>query len=209
MEYDLPELLVPVLDAARSNKTALILFIDELQYLTPSEFSSLRRSCHEAALSVLPFLLIGASLPKISPMDNDEPTYVERVFIFPEVKFLDKDAARFALSAAVRGLNVTFTDEALSLILKETQRYPFFLQIWGQFVWNEADTNLITEMDVENARPAIIAHLDQNIFRVRIGRCTELEQRYLRAMAELGPGPYRTGDIAKLLQTASAEVKPV
>ncbi len=28
---------------------------------------------------------------------------------------------------------------------------------------------------------------------------TPLQKRYLRAMAELGPGPHRSGDIAKLL----------
>jgi hypothetical protein len=36
-------------------------------------------------------------------------------------------------------------------------------------------------------------------FRVRFDRLTPTEKRYLRAMAELGPGPHRSGDIAERL----------
>jgi len=44
-----------------------------------------------------------------------------------------------------------------------------------------------------------VAALDESFFKVRIDRCTPLEKRYLRAMAELGPGPHRSGDIADAL----------
>jgi DNA-binding MarR family transcriptional regulator len=42
--------------------------------------------------------------------------------------------------------------------------------------------------------------LDENFFRVRFDRLTPKEKTYLRAMAELGSGPYRTGDIADCLR---------
>jgi hypothetical protein len=44
-----------------------------------------------------------------------------------------------------------------------------------------------------------MAGLDRSFFRVRFDRLTPREQDYLRAMAELGPGPHRSGDIARLL----------
>jgi len=43
------------------------------------------------------------------------------------------------------------------------------------------------------------AALDESFFRVRLDRLTPAERRYLRAMAELGPGPSRSGDIAEVL----------
>ena len=52
---------------------------------------------------------------------------------------------------------------------------------------------------VRTADPDVVSHLDNNFFRVRFDRLTPLEQKYLRAMAELGPGPCATGRIADTL----------
>jgi len=41
--------------------------------------------------------------------------------------------------------------------------------------------------------------LDSVTNSLRFDRLTPLEKRYLRAMAELGPGPHRSGDIAEML----------
>jgi hypothetical protein len=41
--------------------------------------------------------------------------------------------------------------------------------------------------------------LDESFFKTRFERCTPSERRYLRAMASLGAGPHRSGDIATVL----------
>jgi DNA-binding MarR family transcriptional regulator len=51
--------------------------------------------------------------------------------------------------------------------------------------------------------------LDENFFRVRFDRLKPSEKRYLRAMAELGDGPYRTGDIADTLKVKINALGPV
>ncbi len=209
LETDLPELLMPVARAAETRKTAVVLFIDEVQYLTKKELSALARTCHEAAQQGVPFLFIGAGLPQIAALAGDAKSYAERLFLYPEVAALDDAAARKALSAPAQAQKVKFTNGALDRILKETDRYPYFLQTWGKFAWDTASKSPITEADVKEANPAIIAHLDQNFFRVRFDRCTGLEQQYLRAMAELGAGPHRTGDIAAALGTTSSKLAPV
>jgi hypothetical protein len=94
-------------------------------------------------------------------------------------------------------------------MVRETQGYAYFLQTWGKFAWDEAETSPITEEDVRSALPAILENLDASFFRVRFDRCTQFEQRYLRGMAELGPGPHRTGDIAQVLGVSSSQVAPV
>ena len=58
------------------------------------------------------------------------------------------------------------------------------------------------------AQASAIATLDESFFRVRFDRLTPSEKRYLRAMAELGPGPHRTGDIADVLSRASTSLGP-
>ena len=52
---------------------------------------------------------------------------------------------------------------------------------------------------MEHASTVALAALDASFFRVRFDRLTSSEKLYLRTMAELGPGPHRSGDIADAL----------
>jgi hypothetical protein len=53
--------------------------------------------------------------------------------------------------------------------------------------------------DVERAHELVQLELDESFFQVRIGRATKAELAYLAAMAHLGAGPYRSGEIAAQL----------
>ena len=55
----------------------------------------------------------------------------------------------------------------------------------------------------------VAKRLDDNFFRVRFDRLTPKEKTFLRAMAELGEAPYRTGDIAEKLNTKINILGPV
>jgi hypothetical protein len=94
-------------------------------------------------------------------------------------------------------------------MLRMTECYPYLLQEWGFQVWNAAPGSPIRRIDVEQATPNVIAHLDANFFRARFDRLTALQQKYLRAMAQLSPGPYKTGDIAATLGVTAAAVATV
>jgi len=80
-----------------------------------------------------------------------------------------------------------------------TRGYAYFVQEWGKHSWDAAVGSPITRDDVEDASAAAVAALDESFFRVRFDRLTPVEKRYLRAMAELGAGPHRSGDIAGAL----------
>ena len=86
--------------------------------------------------------------------------------------------------------------------------YPYFVQEWGSHAWDTAATSPITGADVESASISAVAALDESFFRVRFDRLTPLEKRYLRAMAELGPGPHRSGDIAEKLRRKVTSLGP-
>jgi len=209
LEFDLPELLCAVADAAMARDTCLAVFIDEVQYLEKKELSALARACHEAAQTGVPLIFIGAGLPQIAALAGEAKSYAERLFLYPEIGALSAAAAREVMVLPAQREGVSYTDAALDLILQQTQRYPYFLQSWGKFAWDQANGTTIEVHDVKLALPDITAHLDQSFFRVRFDRCSALEQKYLRAMAELGEGPFQTGDIAGILGTESAQVAPV
>ena len=62
---------------------------------------------------------------------------------------------------------------------------------------------------MQEATPGVIAYLDVNFLRVRFDRLTPLQQKYLRAMAELGSGPHQTGDIAAMLGVEARAIATV
>jgi hypothetical protein len=209
LEQDLPDLLVAVCEAANERATALAIFLDEVQYLSPNELASLIVACHEVAQRNLPLCFVGAGLPQIAALSGNAKSYAERLFTYPQVGQLDATAARAALVHPAKNEGVDFQDDAVEEILRVTERYPYFIQEWGFHVWNSAPASPIQLAQVQQATPGIIAHLDANFFRVRFDRLTPLQQKYLRAMAELGPGPHQTGDIAATLGVGVGAVASV
>ncbi|HMO07364.1 MAG TPA: AAA family ATPase [Paracoccaceae bacterium] len=209
LEADLPDLLRMVAEAAAAKGRALGLFIDEVQYLSKPELSALARALHDAAQSGYRLIVVGAGLPQLAALVGEAKSYAERLIEFREVGPLDPDAARNALQLPARRMGAEFTEAALDRIVGDTERYAYFLQTWAKFAWDTADASPVTEQSVTASLPAILTNLDQSFFRVRFDRCTQTEQRYLRAMAELGPGPHRTGDIAAQLGVGSNQIAPV
>ena len=126
-------------------------------------------------------------------------SYAERLFEFPEIGPLTDSDARVAIEKPLHEQHVQIQEAALKQIVKQTQGYPYFLQEWGKQAWETAKKSPITRKDVDVASTISIAALDESFFRVRFDRLTPSEKKYLRAMAELGPGPHRSGDIASQL----------
>jgi hypothetical protein len=196
LEHDLQALLEVVGGAAQKARTALALFVDELQYVKEEQLAALITALHRTAQRRLPVVLVGAGLPQLRGQMGRAKSYAERLFGFPQIGPLPGPAARIALAKPARAEGVELREDALALILKETHCYPYFLQEWGKHAWDVARASPITRADVASASKIAIAALDESFFRVRFDRLTPLERKYLRAMAKLGPGPHRSGDIA-------------
>lgn len=208
LEHDLQALLEAAGDAAKKAGTALVVFIDELQYVAEAELASLITALHRVAQRQLPVVLVGAGLPQLRGRMGKAKSYAERLFDFPEVGPLTPIAARIAIAKPASAEGVSIDDDALELILQKTQRYPYFLQEWGKHAWDTADESPITREDVERGSKTAIAALDESFFRVRFDRLTPAEKKYLRAMAELGSGPHRSGDIADELKRKVTALGP-
>jgi hypothetical protein len=199
LEHDLQALLETAGAAAAEVKTALAMFVDELQYVEEEQLAALITALHRCAQRSLPVVLIGAGLPQLRGRMGKAKSYAERLFDFPEVGPLSEKAGRLAVEKPVNAEGVDITPEALDRIFAETRGYPYFVQEWGKHSWEAADNSPITVDDVSRATTLSIAALDESFFRLRFDRLTPSERRYLRAMAELGPGPHRSGDVAHML----------
>lgn len=208
LDADLISLFQVVGEAARERQTVLVLFIDELQYVPEEQLAALITALHRCAQLQLPVTLVGAGLPQLVGQMGRAKSYAERLFEFTPVGPLPEDAARQAISAPARRSGVEFSEAALAEILRQTQGYPYFLQEWGKHSWTCAAVSPIELADVQAATTQALAELDASFFRVRLDRLTPSEKRYLRAMAELGPGPHRSGDIAHVLGREVQTVAP-
>lgn len=198
LEADLQDLLEAVGQAAKAAETTVLLFIDELQYVEEEQLASLITALHRASQRQLPIALIGAGLPQLPGQMGRAKSYAERLFDFPFIGALDEHASRAALALPAQEEGVEFSPEALEFIVRKTEGYPYFLQEWGKHSWDVAEDSPITEEDCREASAVVMATLDESFFKVRFDRLTPAEKRYLRAMAELGPGPHRSGDIAEV-----------
>ena len=206
LESDLTALLVQTGEAAKAAGTVMVMFIDELQYVKESQFAALISALHRCAHLRLPITLVGAGLPQLLALAGEAKSYSERLFEYPQIDKLNTSAAMDALRKPAQQLGVHYPDDAALAIVEKTQGYPYFLQEWGKHTWDVATTSPITLDVVKTATQLTIAGLDESFFKVRLERTTPSERRYLRAMADLGPGPHRSGDIAnQLLKTVSTQ----
>ena len=208
LEHDLQALLEQVGLAARAAGTAVALFVDELQYVEEAQLAALITAMHRTEQRQLPIILVGAGLPQLRGQMGNAKSYAERLFDFPEIGPLPDDAARLAISRPIISEGASIDADAVDRILALTQGYAYFLQEWGSHTWRVAQQSPISTHDVEVANAQAIAALDESFFRVRFDRCTPKEKRYLRAMAELGAGPHRSGDIAACFGTKVSSLAP-
>jgi Cdc6-like AAA superfamily ATPase len=196
LEHDLQALFEQVGLAAKSAGTALVIFIDELQYVEEPQLAALITAMHRTEQRRLPVVLVGAGLPQLRGRMGNAKSYAERLFDFPTIGPLPPEAAGLAIEKPLRDEDVRITPEALSQILQITQGYAYFLQQWGSHTWRAAQASPIDLDAVTAASVTALAAMDESFFRVRFDRLTPKEKKYLRAMAELGEGPHRSGDIA-------------
>ena len=209
LEVDLPALLIATGEAVRAAETSVAIFIDEVQYLSQEDSRALIVAMHRIGQKGLPLVLFGAGLPQVAGQAGEAKSYAERLFDYPEIGPLTEDAAKSAIREPVRAEHAEIEPAALEHIVNATRGYPYFLQEWGKHSWNAAPRSTITAADVDTATATATEALDKNFFRVRFDRLTPREQDYLRAMAELGPGPHRSGAVADVLGVAVEKVGPL
>ncbi len=209
IEIDLPNLMEALGEAAVEKNTAIVVLIDEIQYLNSKELGAVIMAMHRMQQRRLPVVLVGAGLPVLPGLAGESKSYAERLFSFPDIGALSEEDSSKAISDPAREAGVRVTDEALKETYRFTRGYPYFIQEWGYQMWNLAQSNPIDLPIVKLAADSVIHRLDQNFFRVRFDRLTPSQKNFLRAVAELGGGASRSADIADCLGVKINSIGPV
>jgi len=209
LSIDLTDLLVAIGEAAKARNTVAVILVDEVQYIAKDDLGALIMALHKISQRKLPLIFFGAGLPQLAQLAGDAKSYSERLFTYPEVGPLAPEAARSALVEPARREGVEYDGKALEIILKETEGYPFFLQVWGSHAWQAAKGSPITVSDARKASKSAVAALDEGFFKVRFERLTERQQQYARAMAEFGSEPANSTAVANLLGMTVKKAAPV
>jgi hypothetical protein len=192
--------LLAIGEAALEKRTAVLLLIDEVQYLKEDDFGALIMALHKVSQKQLPIILVGAGLPQLVGLAGCAKSYAERLFEYPDIGALNLEDATTAIRRPLNAENCEITPEAMNKLYQLTQGYPFFLQTWAYAMWNIAENCPITLEVLNDATTKVIGLLDNSFFRVQFDRLTPREKDYVKAMADLGPRPHRSGDIAEKLR---------
>lgn len=218
IEIDLVELLSDAGGLAADMGRGIGIFIDEMQDLHPEDVSALCAACHEISQSGLPVIVVGAGLPHLPAVLSASKSYSERLFRYARIDRLPREAADRALQGPAQDEDAEFEQGALDAMYEVTGGYPYFIQAYGQVVWELAPKSPITASDVAVAAPQAEADLAVGFFGSRYERATPGEREYLRAMAEAGgrlPDPEKdevgsvlTSDVADVLGRKPQSLSP-
>ena len=206
---DLTDLFVALGTAAKEKKIGVIFLLDEIQFLKPIEFEALIMALHKCTRRSLPLTLVGAGLPQMPRLAGEAKSYSERPFRFFQFGKLKSGDAKDALILPAKNLGIEFEAGAVSFIVEYTQGYPYFLQEYGKIVWDESSGSPVSKRDAKSVLPLVEAKLDDSFFRVRAECTTELELRYLFAMAALGPEPRRASEVAGRINRTTEQAGPI
>jgi hypothetical protein len=209
LSSDLSQLFLELGRASRGRIGGVVFVLDEVQFADPVQFRALIGALHRVTQRNLPITLVAAGLPQIPKLTGEARSYAERLFTFPVIGNLERDDAAAALVEPVRAQGVEYDDDALALALDWTAGYPFYIQQLGKHAWNLAARSPITSAVIESAKPVAQKSLDNTMYEIRVQRATDAERRYMRAMAELGSGPYKTGDVARKVGKTTTALSPV
>ena len=78
------------------------------------------------------------------------------------IGLLSDAAARAALVEPLAAHGVSMDAEAVATVAEESQRYPYFVQLWGEALWDQflaTGATRLTSVHVDEARPAVGARV--------------------------------------------------
>lgn len=208
LQFDLIELLTSVAEAAADRKMGVVILIDEIQYVSASEFGALVMAMHRMQQLALPLATVGAGLPILPGLAGEVKSYAERLFTYPVIGALPEDASIRAIRLPFAGAGVGMDDDAAELVYRRSGGYPYFIQEWGYQLWNFVERAPVTRKDVETVDSIVTEQLDGNFFRVRMERLTPSERAFLRTMATFDGPAVKMADISAALGISQNALGP-
>ena len=195
-EHDLTDLLGELGEVAAANNMGALFLIDEMQNFDGASLAAICIAFQAISRRSLPVSLVGAGLPDLRVRLLAAKPYADRLFSYRELGRLSTVDARSALVGPSAAFGVDFDGPVVEQVIAEAAGYPYFLQEYGLELWNYADESPITDDDLRAIRGVVKDSLASSFFGTRFELATDTEQQVLSAMASLGAGPYRIGEVA-------------
>ncbi|MBQ7564490.1 MAG: ATP-binding protein [Lachnospiraceae bacterium] len=196
---------------AKAKKQPLCFFIDEFQYADPNEMDAFLGALHRLSQLSYPVIAILAGTPEMISKMYDKKTYVERLFVFPDLMLLTLSDVSDALNIPGEKAGLSYDKDAVKAIYDVTGGYPYFVQVYGQILCSslgEEDMPLtITGPIAEKHYDTYLKQLDNNFYKIRLNNRSLLEQEFLFAMASLSL-PCQTSEVARLLNKTPKQIAP-
>lgn len=202
----LADVVTDLAAAAAEHQLGVMLAIDEAQMMPAGDLRRLLAGVHRCGQDGLPMWCVLAGLPNLVGDVARAATYAERMFTVADLGPLSPAQVTQAVVEPAREIGVQWTSEATDEITDLSDGYPFFVQTWAYHTWNAAVDEPISAADVQRASSAANRTLDMSFFAARIARIPDSEVRYVRALASLGPGPHRSGEVAEAAGATTASV---
>ena len=124
--------------AVRCRRKPLVLLLDEAHTLALDVGSALLNASQQVCAEA-PFLLVLAGTPglpaHLNAMDTSFWGRLGEGLL--GVGRLTEAAARAALSKPLTRHDVEIDADALDTVIEDSQRYPYFVQLWGDALWQE------------------------------------------------------------------------
>ncbi len=170
LAYDEAQILK---DKAKEKQFPLSLLLEVIQFLQRKE---------------IPILLVLTGLPTLYPHLIEARTYAERMFHVVTLDKLNIEESREAITKPIVMQNcpVTFTELAISEIIKFSEGYPYFIQ----FICKETFDSYIQQIKIGITEPQvtiaeIIRKLDTDFYSGRWSKLTQRQQDILKIIANL------------------------
>jgi AAA ATPase domain len=202
----LADVVIDLAAAAADHDLGLMLAVDEAQMLDAHDLRRILAGVHRCGQDGLPMWCLLAGLPNLVGEVAKAATYAERLFTVADLGPLTPTQVIEAVVAPAAEIGVQWAPEASEAIVDRSDGYPFFVQTWAYHTWNAATDDPISAADVRRAAPVAERALDTSFFAARIARIPDSEVRYVRALATLGPGPHRSGEVAEACGASTSSV---
>ncbi len=203
LDIDLPDLLHALGEYAKVRKGLAVVAIDEMHVLDDRALRAIVTAAQVANRDELPLTFLGAGLPGLPAALQKAKTYADRAFEYIAIGRLDDAASREALVRPADELGVRWELAAVAMVAERAGGYPYFIQHFGSYVWDEAavlGSDVVTESIAHTGMRRAIPALDRGFFQGRWSALPDSARDYLRAMTEVGDGDVAaTGDIARHL----------
>lgn len=183
-----------------SGTNGLAIFIDEIQSGDDQGLKALAYAWQhiQAHPTGVPAVVFAAGLSHAQDVISKAVSFGERFEYLP-LRNLDTEAAQHALAVPARELGVQWDAAAIDAVLAQTQGYPYFIQEFGDAIWQAAgypdDGSTLTH-DHYLAALADFQRTRDSMFRSRWVQVTPAEAKVLTAMSRLGDAAASRREIA-------------